>query len=188
MNASDFRPGPCRLMHSATRLDLLHRVGSPRFLGMSFRARRSQSPRFAEPLQTLVASGSISGFTNSGRLAANIGVTRPKRICFRCGSRVRLPGLRTDGSLRRTPGSLHVERAINMVELSSTRHARLVLAHRRALSRTEGLRFAGRLGDAVRSRLSAASADATQSGTRSTPFAIATRRQCHTERSPVTAP
>ena len=65
----------------------------------------------------LVASPPMAGFSNSGRLATCIGVTRPNRVNLRYGSHLRLRRLRrsdysdlTHTTLRR----LHVERAIHM--------------------------------------------------------------------------
>ena len=104
----------------------------PDLPGSSACLSRSAAPNHPGPPRpcSLVASERVAGFTHRGGLAVvDLGLTRPKRIRLRCGSPLCSPGLRTDGSLRRTPGPLHVERAINMIELSSTRQARLSLAH-----------------------------------------------------------
>jgi hypothetical protein len=125
MGAADFRAGRRCLMHSAKPLGLILPRGSPRFLDMSLAARCPQSPRTTPPLHALVASGRATGFAISGRLAVVDSVTRPNRVRLRCGSPLCSPRLRPDGLLRWPLGPLYVERAINIVELSSTRHARL---------------------------------------------------------------
>ena len=94
-----------------------HMAGSPRSINQSFGARCPQSPRQVRWLLMLVASPPMAGFSNSGRLATCIGVTRPNRVNLRYGSHLRLRRLRrsdysdlTHTTLRR----LHVERAIHM--------------------------------------------------------------------------
>ena len=104
----------------------------PDLPGSSACLSRSAAPNHPGPPRpcSLVASERVSGFAIRGRLAVvDLDVTRPKRIRLRCGSPLCSPGLRTEGLLPRTPGPLHVERAINMAELSSARQARLSLAH-----------------------------------------------------------
>ena len=94
-------------------------------------ARCPLPPRRARPLQVLVASRPVSGFTQSGRLAAPTCVTRPKRVH---AFALRLTSLSSraphPGSPRRTPSRLHGERAIPMISsFQLTRSAKLSLAH-----------------------------------------------------------
>jgi len=59
-------------------------------------------------------------------------VTRPNRVRFRYGSRVRSAGLRHRGSLRGPPALLPVERAINRAtSFHVARPTSLILAHQR---------------------------------------------------------
>jgi hypothetical protein len=77
-----------------------HPAGSPRFLDCSFPARCPQPPRKARLVLSLVASQPMTGFINSGRLAAFACVTRPNRVRLCYGSQVCLPGFhRTDYSI-----------------------------------------------------------------------------------------
>ena len=50
-------------MHSAKPLDLIHLKGSPRFLDLSFSARRSQPPRTTLQTHMLIKSLETAGFT-----------------------------------------------------------------------------------------------------------------------------
>ena len=120
-----------------------HMAGSPRSINQSFGARCPQSPRQVRWLLMLVASPPMAGFSNSGRLATCIGVTRPNRVNLRYGSHLRLRRLRrsdysdlTHTTLRR----LHVERAIHMA--SSFHLAGLATAWRTGV--TEPMRFGHR--------------------------------------------
>ena len=63
--------------------------------GWSVDARRPLSPRGTRPLQMLVASRPLSGFTRFGGLAVPTGLTRPKQVHLRYGWHLRLPRLRT---------------------------------------------------------------------------------------------
>jgi hypothetical protein len=69
MNASDFRDGRRSLMLSAQPLDLIHRNGPPRFLDLSFSARRLQPPRTTHRAHLLVESATVTGFTLRDGLA-----------------------------------------------------------------------------------------------------------------------
>ena len=76
----------------------------------------------------------MAGFSNSGRLATCIGVTRPNRVNLRYGSHLRLRRLRrsdysdlTHTTLRR----LHVERAYSHGKLLSSCWTSHCLAHQR---------------------------------------------------------
>ena len=107
-----------------------HPNGPPRFLGQSFGARCPLSPRGARHLHAPVAHLSILGFTIPGRLAAPKSLTRPNRVRFRYGSRLRLARLRQIGLLRPTLAWLLVKRAIYKVSsFQLTRLTRLDLAH-----------------------------------------------------------
>ena len=72
----------------------------------------------------------MTDFTPWERLVTTLRVTRPKRIRLRCGSQICASRLRPTPLPTPPLDLLHVERAINMVELASTRQARLILAHR----------------------------------------------------------
>lgn len=91
MTPSDFPRGPPTVMSSRRKLVFgdhrpkPRREGSLRFLDWSFNARRPLPPRRARPLQMLVASRSVSGFTLFGRLATLKSVTRPNRVHLRYG-------------------------------------------------------------------------------------------------------
>ena len=132
MGASDFQPWPSPVLFiRRERWAKAHQSGSPRFLCMSCSARCSLTPRSVHRLRTLVASPAVTGFTKDGKLATDtFRLTRPNRTHFRCGSRICSPRLRLAPL-----GPLHVEQAINMIELSSIRHARLCLAHHPERSR-----------------------------------------------------
>src|SRR5262249_17860616 len=66
-------------------------AGPPRFLGCPFHARCPLLPRGVRRLLSPVASPPVAGFIVSGSLATPFRLTRPNRVRFRCGSRVRLP-------------------------------------------------------------------------------------------------
>lgn len=103
---------------------------------LTFGVRCPQPPREVRRLPTLVASSSVAGRPDSGGKATSIFVTRPNRVHFRCGPHLRSPGLRRASCLASPPGSLHVERAIYMVNTSQlTSQVRLGLTHRRARRR-----------------------------------------------------
>src|SRR6202142_225375 len=71
---------------------------------LSLRAA-SLSPREVRRLPLPIASSPMSGFIPIRRTVHFHGVTRPKRVCLRCGSQVRLSGLRqTDCSAPRLIG------------------------------------------------------------------------------------
>ena len=133
MPPSDSRPGRATVMssrhplprrHALTRV---HPVGSLRFLDRSFNARRPLSPRGVRPLRMLVAWRSMSGFTQSGRMATPTCVTRPNRVH---AFALRLTPSPSQASTSRLPGTplsrLHGERAIPMVStFQLTRSTRL---------------------------------------------------------------
>ena len=80
--------------------------------GQSFGTRCPQPPRQARELLLPIASPTVTGFITSGRMAACISVTRPNRVCFRCGSHLRHGEASTPRSLRTPLPGLHAERAI----------------------------------------------------------------------------
>jgi hypothetical protein len=123
--------GAREVMSSSAALRLGPRPnGPPRFLGRSFLARRPLSPRRARHLPAPVPHLPALGFAIPGRLAARDSLTRPNRVRFRYGSRVRLTRLRQTGSPRPALDRLLVKRAIYKVNsFQSTRSTRLGLAH-----------------------------------------------------------
>ena len=75
-----------------------------------------------------VASPLVAGFILVGRLATFVFLSRPNRVHWRYGSRVRLTS-RTSPLLELPLARLHVEQAIYMVNsFQFTRSARLILA------------------------------------------------------------
>jgi len=103
-------------------------AGPPRLLGLSFPARCPLPPRKVRWVLMPVASPAISGFISVGRLATFVFLSRPNRVHFRYGSRVRLPS-RAGPLLEPSLVRLHAEQAIYMVNsFQFTRSARLILA------------------------------------------------------------
>jgi len=84
---------PITVMASRVTLGSTQAIGSPRFLGPSFRARRPQPPRGSRWVLVPVASLSITGFTTSGRLADPNWRNEAESGSLDYGSRVRLPRL-----------------------------------------------------------------------------------------------
>ena len=94
MGLSDSRQGRLAVMSSRPALLACarRRAGSPRLLDRSFHARCPQPPRKARQVHLPVATPpAFSGFILRGGLAAFDLLTRPNRVHFRYGSRVRLP-------------------------------------------------------------------------------------------------
>ena len=94
MGLSDSRQGRFAVMSSRPALLACarRRAGSPRLLDRSFHARCPQPPRKARQVHLPVATPpAFSGFILRGGLAAFDLLTRPNRVHFRYGSRVRLP-------------------------------------------------------------------------------------------------
>jgi hypothetical protein len=108
MSPADSRPEPCE------RLCLPSRRWAPRPLGRvsqvpggSFHARRPQPPRGVRQVHLPIATLSIAGFANSGRLATPDWRNEAEAGSLYCGSRVRLARLRTpDRSDARSLGYL----------------------------------------------------------------------------------
>jgi len=114
--------------------------------------RPSPSPRRVSQVPRLICPRALSPTTPGGPMAAyarcfatgdglhrslagwplSTCVTRPNRVRFRYGSRVRSAGLRHRGSLRGPPALLPVERAINRAtSFHVARPTSLILAHQR---------------------------------------------------------
>ena len=96
----------------APRLGSTQAAGSPRFPGQSFGTRCPQPPRQARGLLVPITSPTVTGFITSGRLATCKSVTRPNRVCLRCGSHLRHGKASTPRLLRTPLPRLHAKWAI----------------------------------------------------------------------------
>ena len=143
MGASDFRPEPCGGLWFRRRrwvwLAPPHPGGSPRFLDLSFCARRTQPPRIAPRVHTLIASARVSGRPYSGRETANDLRNEAESVSLAL-QLAHSPSRASQPTVTRGHAGSATRRMSNYVAgtFHPARKARLSLAHRNTRRRLNG--------------------------------------------------